>query len=313
MDIDTKKDIIRKLQTKKSIGKGIIVTSAPSIRRNKNQTVYVSEHPLDHFSEYHTHAFFEINYIAEGDCINLIEEEIIEMKSGDSVILHPGTFHTLYADESCKVYNFIVEKDWFLTVAGKIIPHESAIFSFFSNVCKEDYYKYIVFPSNDCSKGSDAAAKRLIGLSPKETYGKYILYESLFLEYLSLLLDNADNVYLSTDRASTDYKLINILMYMAENYDTVTLEEVSKKFFYSKTHICRIFTANTGKTFNQTLMQMKISHACLYLKTTDYSVEQISRMIGYDSCEYFQRLFKKSVGMTPGQFRKIGDADKLLC
>lgn len=313
MECTFNKNIINQLQLKKNVGKGLIVTAAPSAPKNKNQTVYLSEHPLEHFSEYHTHSFFEINYVFKGSCINLLEDEVVEMNTGDLAILHPGTFHTLYADGESLIYNFIVSKEWFDYIAQKIMPGENLAYSFFERVCKEDYYKYVVFPCSNNSSDVSASAERLIEANQNNSICKYILLESAMLELLSVLIANSQKAFLSPGRGSKDYKLINILMYMAENYSTVTLEEISDKFFYSKTHICRIFTQNTGKTFNQTLMQMKINHACILLKTTDFLVEDIARMIGYDSCEYFQRLFKKTVGMTPGNFRKIGEAYKLLC
>lgn len=305
--------IVQQLQVKKNMGKGIMVTGVPTVKRNKNQNIYINEHPLDHYSEYHTHSFFEINYVLKGECVNLIEDDIVEMKVGDVVILHPGAFHTLYADRSCEVYNFIVNKDWFQDISEKIIPYDGALYQFLERVGKDDYYKYAVCSCKYDNPTWVAKAQRIIELRNCESNCIYILFESAMIEFLSALVLDAANAHTSLGRGSKDYKLINILMYMAENYATVTLEDVSEKFFYSKTHICRIFAQNTGKTFNQTLMQMKINHACIYLKNTDYSVEEISRLIGYDSCEYFQRLFKKSVGMTPGNFRRVGDTDKLLC
>ena len=98
--------------------------------------------------------------------------------------------------------------------------------------------------------------------------------------------------------------MINILMYMADNYNTVTLDKLSNKFFYSKTHICRLFLKNTGKSFNNTLTDMKINRACFFLKNTEMMVEDIARAVGYGSSEHFQRVFKKTIGMTPGEFRK---------
>ena len=133
------------------------------------------------------------------------------------------------------------------------------------------------------------------------------------IEILYHLIEESDKAYLSKDKGANDYKMINMLLYVAENYATVTLEKLADRFFYSKTHVCRLFLQNTGKTFNQTLMQMRINHACVFLKNTEMSVEDIARSVGYDSVEYFQRLFKKRMGITPGEFRRIGNTEKILC
>jgi 2-isopropylmalate synthase len=99
---------------------------------------------------------------------------------------------------------------------------------------------------------------------------------------------------------------------MSENYASVTLELLSDKFFYSKTHICRLFLQNTGKSFNQTLIDIRISRANVLLKNTDLTVDEVSHMVGYESVEYFQRLYKRRSGITPGEYRKtrIGSFSK---
>ena len=39
------------------------------------------------------------------------------------------------------------------------------------------------------------------------------------------------------------------------------------------------------------------------LENTNMTVEEIARAVGYDSVEYFYRLFKKKTGMTPKEFK----------
>lgn len=306
-------NIIKQLQIKKNVGRDIIVTGTPSNKLNKKQLVSVSSHPLNHFSEYHTHSFFEFNYVFKGSCINLVEDEIVHMNSGDLIILHPGTFHTLYADESCIVYNFIVNKDWLALEIDRIMPTENAVYSFLERANNEDYYKYVVCPNTIGNSGICSSADKLIELTEKSSACINILFEAYMIEILYHLIEESDKAYLSKDKGANDYKMINMLLYVAENYATVTLEELADRFFYSKTHVCRLFLQNTGKTFNQTLMQMRINHACVFLKNTEMSVEDIARSVGYDSVEYFQRLFKKRMGITPGEFRRIGNTEKILC
>ena len=44
---------------------------------NPKQVVSVCSHRPTHLGSYHTHDFFEINYVYKGNCINLIEESTI--------------------------------------------------------------------------------------------------------------------------------------------------------------------------------------------------------------------------------------------
>lgn len=303
------------LKNKKAEGRDTIVTNSTWMQPNKKMfiPVFVSEHPKSHFSEYHTHSFFEINYVCRGSGVNFIENDMIDMHEGDAIIMRPGTFHTLYCDDDSIIYNFIVDKDWFCREVKAILElDDNRLFDFLNKLESDDFYKYAVCPSNGSGRVNEAAVK-LISCFGDRSFSRFIMTEAAMLEFLAVLIENSEKAYLSNIVGAKDSKIISILMYTAENYNTVTLEELSEKFFYSKTHICRLFLAHTGKSFNQSLMQMKINHACKYLKHTEMSVEDISHVVGYDSVEYFQRLFKKKIGITPGEFRKNGVVDNLLC
>ena len=43
----------------------------------------------------------------------------------------------------------------------------------------------------------------------------------------------------------------------------------------------------------------------MLLETTDYSMEEITEMIGFTSADYFIRLFHRTYGVTPGKFRRM--------
>ena len=303
--VDEKYDeILKKLKMKQLEG-GQIVLRLSKFAFNEYQNICVNTHMPNHVSEYHTHEFFEVNYVQKGNCINLVEDESIHMNKGDIIIIHPGVFHTLYANVECRVYNFLIKKEW-LYDKIKYMPTTNSCFNqFFRKSVDDDFYKYAVYP---CSlRETDPVSKsaeKVIKSSEQNSLWFMHLMEAAFIEFLCALDEKGSSAYLSGGRGSSSSKMINILMYMTENYDEVTLEDVAERFFYSKTHICRLFLKNTGKSFNQTLTDMKINRACSYLKNTSLSIEQVSAKIGYGSSEYFQRLFKKKIGMTPNEFRQ---------
>ena len=269
---------------------------------HKHQKVAICIHKHDP-CVYHTHEFFEINYVHRGNCINLVENENIMMNEGDLILIHPGAFHTLYADSQCLVYNFLINKEWLCEEIKSILPAEGAVYNFLENAGTDHYYKYMVCPFSAEKEVVLKAAVKLIEYAQNYSSWTLLRNEAAALEFLCLLGENCQNAYLSHGQGESSQKMINILMYMTENYATVTLEMISERFFYSKTHICRLFMSHLGKSFNQTLIEMKLSHACFYLKNTDITVDEIAHTVGYGSTEHFQRLFKKKNGMTPGEYR----------
>ena len=101
--------------------------------------------------------------------------------------------------------------------------------------------------------------------------------------------------------------VMDLLEYMHENYQTATLKGIAEKFGYSDSHLCRMFLKETGKSIGRVLTETRMNKALEYLGDTDLKMYEISELIGYESHEYFQRVFKKYFGMTPLQCRQRRD------
>ena len=54
----------------------------------------------------------------------------------------------------------------------------------------------------------------------------------------------------------------------------------------------------------QYIISIRIANAQGLLEATDYSINEIARIVGYDNPLYFSRLFHKQKGLSPSQFRK---------
>lgn len=72
----------------------------------------------------------------------------------------------------------------------------------------------------------------------------------------------------------------------------------------SKTYLCRYFKEMTNQTVFEYVEQVRIQYACCLLKKVDLSIAEISLASGFGSVSLFNRMFKKYMHMTPGEFRK---------
>jgi 2-isopropylmalate synthase len=57
-------------------------------------------------------------------------------------------------------------------------------------------------------------------------------------------------------------------------------------------------------TFQDLVKEERMKRARTLLKETSQSVENVAASVGYENVEHFNRLFKKSYGITPVQYRK---------
>jgi len=95
------------------------------------------------------------------------------------------------------------------------------------------------------------------------------------------------------------------IKYIHENYMCgISTTEIAAAAGVHVGHLHRIFLAETGQRIGEYLTNLRIEKAKSLLMRTDISTGAIARRIGVSTLQYFSRLFKKNVGMTPHDFRK---------
>lgn len=94
------------------------------------------------------------------------------------------------------------------------------------------------------------------------------------------------------------------LRYLQVNYQKFSLEEMAQHFHLSSFYISRSFRKYMGKTIRETVKEIRISVAEILLQNTEYGVNEIAELVGYQDISYFIELFRKEKGLTPLQYRK---------
>ena len=76
----------------------------------------------------------------------------------------------------------------------------------------------------------------------------------------------------------------------------------------SAAYFSRKIKAETGATFLEKLTELRVSNAKKRLLMTGLPVGEIGRSVGYPDSNYFVKVFKRSTGLTPSEYReKNGD------
>ncbi|MFC5651244.1 AraC family transcriptional regulator [Paenibacillus solisilvae] len=83
----------------------------------------------------------------------------------------------------------------------------------------------------------------------------------------------------------------------------ITLEELARHAHISPYHLCRLFKKETGHTLFQYITHYRMDVAKRYLTTTEETIANIAGLVGYRNESYFQSLFKRCIGTSPGRYR----------
>ncbi|MCR4856064.1 MAG: AraC family transcriptional regulator, partial [Erysipelotrichaceae bacterium] len=101
-----------------------------------------------------------------------------------------------------------------------------------------------------------------------------------------------------------DEKRLQILNYINNHYNSVTLEEVADHFHYSIPYCSKLIQSEAGINFVSFVRQVRMNHATAMLRNTEMPISEISYMIGYENTESFIRAFKKVFDQSPSAYRK---------
>jgi AraC-like DNA-binding protein len=122
-----------------------------------------------------------------------------------------------------------------------------------------------------------------------------------FLSFTTRLLTE------KTGRMDADSKTLveKVKSLMESNYwdPQWNLESCAEALRIHKSTLSRRFSAESGKTFRDTLHEIKIREAKRLLKETDLPLDEIARLVGYHHRTYFNAKFKQLENKTPKQFR----------
>ncbi|MNI02405.1 HTH-type transcriptional regulator YesS [compost metagenome] len=92
--------------------------------------------------------------------------------------------------------------------------------------------------------------------------------------------------------------------FIAEHFEMdLTLTEVSRHIGLNPVYFSRLFKQETGETYSDYVIDVRIRKAMDYLKDPKYKVYEIGFLVGYKNTKYFHKLFKRQTGLTPSEYR----------
>ena len=94
------------------------------------------------------------------------------------------------------------------------------------------------------------------------------------------------------------------MLYIQENYSKdISLDDVSGQVNISPYYFSKIFKEETGENFIEYLTRIRIDKAKELLVDENVSVKEAGIKSGYSDPNYFSRIFKKQMDMTPSEYK----------
>jgi AraC-like DNA-binding protein len=153
-----------------------------------------------------------------------------------------------------------------------------------------------------------------------ETVGKFDGLERLirFLSLLELLADSEEYEVLSSPEFAPNVDALTLntmqraILHIHDHFtEKIQLPDVAAVANMSTNKFSRFFSKNTGRSFTDYVVSLRIGRACRLLSECDKPVIDICYEVGYTNLSNFNRSFLRHVGKSPSVYRKAAQGKRV--
>lgn len=126
--------------------------------------------------------------------------------------------------------------------------------------------------------------------------------EQLKQKIVELFVNLVDHCVQETEKRE-DTMIDEMIGFIHEHYDTdLSLTDIAEQFNLSSGYVGILFKKSTGENFKDYLNIYKVQKAKEILETEDIKIKDLAQRVGCNTTNTFIRMFKKYVGISPGQY-----------
>lgn len=252
----------------------------------------------------HWHEEMEIIYITRGKGFVRLNDELVQIETGDIILIGKETIHYIQSDKDDILY------------FKSLVFNLNIIYSYLGDACQVELVDPLVNNKFEIKSVLKKENKRYsqflrIYLNIIEVYCRkekyfYIKIKGLFFElfYEMFKADVIRNVDISKTRKTSKMKVI--LDYIDNHYyENMTINNLAQMMHYNEYYFMKIFKQYTGKTFISYINEIRIEKSKYLILNTDLSITEIATKVGFNNTSYYIKKFQHLQGITPHKFRKI--------
>jgi|GEM_PF-2025906 len=244
----------------------------------------------------HAHPIYHLIYFLEGSNTILVDNETVDVRSGQMILIHPDVYHNVVPREprDCAfltlMFTYQCGEEVLTLPFGSLLKHLTG-FSVEPKTVVNDREKSLR-PYFTCLE------KEVLGQRKKNLAQVGYCLAGLLNEIPMCSLRRSRTQAIPED-------ILVVQQYLIENLDkSITIKDLTEISHLSRSHLIGKFKEYCGLSPIDFLIQERIEKAKTYLLHSTKRIKEISWMCGFQSEYYFSKTFKKRTGMTPGSFRK---------
>lgn len=238
----------------------------------------------------HWHEEIEFYYVTEGSAKITLEHQEYLLEKGSMVIVNANELHSGYCESapySCKIISFnpqdLTEEISSLNIIFRPLVVQNP---------QVDFYIKQIF--NECEEKD---------MGYMDNCRALLIHLLVYLSRNYAVEMQSDRI--SKARRNNLVRLNQILRYIDEHLaDHISNQELADMVYLSENRFGHLFRQNVGISPQLYINQLRMQKAEQLVLSTDYSITEIARMVGFHDYNYFGRQFRQYFGCTPREMRK---------
>lgn len=241
----------------------------------------------------HIHNEIEIVWVRCGALECFFENESVSVLKGNILFINKRAAHRLVPGNSLTEFSYLqIDMDSYI---------KSSYFENYSPVFMYNHAQpYKIYESSAELAGILYDIERELS-EKKPCYEEYLKADIYRISAFMFRNGFLNKCFNSTKNAK---KLLPSIKYLEENYKSdISLEDISGISGIDKFYFCRLFKQVTGLTYIEYLNHLRLAHSEELLIGANMNILEVALECGFNSIQYFNRVFKREKGCTPKQFK----------
>ncbi|OHD55670.1 MAG: hypothetical protein A2096_04100 [Spirochaetes bacterium GWF1_41_5] len=244
----------------------------------------------------HFHKIYHFVYYLKGSNTILIDNREIKVRSGQMVLIDPDTYHDVMPRVPVDC-TFIVLMIVYRSLDSDLDVPFSELLKLLTGM---DIKNELILED---SAGSIRTAFEYMDkyiLKNRDRCPEYTGYGlmALFNEIIGIRFGRNNTHQIPDD-------ILTARQHLIENFNkNITIKDLTELTALTRSYLMVKFKRYCGLSPIDFLINERIERAKTYLGLTQQKIKEISLLCGFNSDFYFNKIFKKKTGLTPGEFRK---------
>jgi AraC-like DNA-binding protein len=260
------------------------------------------------FEIYHAHKGMEFMFIHEGTGSVYCEQKRIQVLPGTLLCFHPFQLHRLVMEPLVPfIRTIIIFEPVVIDPYLRFLPR---LHAYFRQFLQHNPFSFMLDPMLDEHQQllflfKVCEQKQLTDL-PKHQLESFVVFMIAFIQQLQFYTPQPQQQLNLAPDVHLHNHVEKIIQWIEEHYmDDFSLDELVKELHLSPYHISHLFQKAMGSSISVYLTNCRMREACLLLKTNSLPLKDVAGNIGMTSASHFCTVFKKTMNMTPQQYRKM--------